>query len=75
MKSKTFAAAALALISLASCSADKTKDQTMESKEPVKETVVRADSIDLAIALGEEKATGRVEVYDMGDFRLHVYYT
>lgn len=75
MKSKTFAAAALALISLASCSADKTKDQTMESKEPVKETVVRPDSIDLAVALGEEKATGRVEVYDMGDFRLHVYYT
>lgn len=47
----------------------------MESKEPAKETVVRPDSIDLAIALGEEKATGRVEVYDLEDFKLHVYYT
>lgn len=75
MKSKTFAAAALALISLASCTANKTKDQSMESKEPANETVLRPDSIDLAVALGEEKAAGRVEVYDMGDFRLHVYYT
>ena len=75
MKSKNFAAAALALISLASCSANKTNDQTMESKEPVKETVVGPDNIDLAIALGEENATGHVEVYDMGDFKLHVYYT
>lgn len=47
----------------------------MESKEPANETVLRPDSIDLAVALGEEKAAGRVEVYDMGDFRLHVYYT
>lgn len=75
MKSKTFAAAALALISLASCTANKTKDQSMESKEPANETVLRPDSIDLAVALSEEKAAGRVEVYDMGDFRLHVYYT
>ena len=75
MKSKNLAAAALALISLASCSANKTNDQTMESKEPVKETVVGPDNIDLAIALGEENATGHVEVYDMGDFKLHVYYT
>lgn len=74
MKSKTFAAA-LALVFLASCTANKTNDQTMESKESVKETVVRPDSIDLAIALGEEKTTGRVEVYDLEDFKLHVYYT
>lgn len=47
----------------------------MESKESANETVLRPDSIDLAVALGEEKAAGRVEVYDMGDFRLHVYYT
>lgn len=75
MKSITLAAAALALISLASCSASKTKDQTMDSMETAKDTVVRPDSIDLAATLGEDKATGRVEVYDMGDFKLNVYYT
>lgn len=75
MKCKTLAATALAIIAVTGCTANKTKDQTMDSKAPVMEAVIRPDSINLAAELGEEKATGRVEVYDMGDFKLHVYYT
>lgn len=75
MKCKTLAVAAFALIALAGCTANKTKDNIMKSNEAVKETVLRPDSINLAAMLGEEKAVGRVEVYDMGDFKLHVYYT
>lgn len=75
MKLKTLAATALAIIAITGCTANKTKEQTMDSKEPVKETVIRPDSVNLAAELGEVKAIGRVEVYDMGDFKLHVYYT
>ena len=47
----------------------------MESKDKAKQVFLLPDKIDLAALLGEEKAAGRVEVFDMGDFRLHVYYT
>ena len=36
---------------------------------------LKPENINLAALLGEEKAAGRVEVYDLGNFRLHVYYT
>lgn len=35
----------------------------------------KPENIDIAKLLGEDRAAGRVEVYDLGDFRLHVYYT
>lgn len=40
-----------------------------------KETALKPELVDLAKLLGQEKAAGRVEVYNLGDFRLHVYYT
>lgn len=36
---------------------------------------LKPENINLAALLGEVKAAGRVEVYDLGNFRLHVYYT
>lgn len=36
---------------------------------------LKPENINLAALLGEEKAAGRVEVYDLDNFRLHVYYT
>lgn len=76
MKLKTLAAAALAVTALASCTANKTKETAMEeTKEPAVATTLQPDSINLATLLGEEKPAGRVEVYNLGDFKLHVYYT
>lgn len=75
MKCKTLAAAAVALTALAGCTANKTEQNDMESKEQVNETAVQAENIDLAALTGEDKAAGRVEVYNLGDFKLHVYYT
>ena len=76
MKGKALVMTALALTVLASCTANKTKENIMnDNKEQAKETALQPDSIDLASILGEEKAAGRVEVYDLGDFKVHVYYT
>ena len=75
MKFTTLAIAAVAIISLASCTNNKTKENVMENDNLNKETALKPDSVNLASLLGEEKSAGRVEVYDLGDFRLHVYYT
>lgn len=74
MKFTTLATAAVAVISLASCNNNKTKENVMENDNLNKETALKPDSVNLASLLGEEKSAGRVEVYDLGDFRLHVYY-
>lgn len=73
--SKHLAAAAIALFALTGCAADKSKEKVMESKEKVAETIVNPENINLATIVGEEKPAGRVELYDLGDFKLHVYYT
>lgn len=44
-------------------------------KMQVKQQALVAVNVNLAAILGEEKPAGRVEIYDLGDFRLHVYYT
>lgn len=75
MKFTTLAIAAVAIISLASCTNNKTKENVMENDNLNKETALKPDSVNLASLLGKEKSAGRVEIYDLGDFRLHVYYT
>ena len=75
MKFTTLATAAVAIISLASCTNNKTKENVMENDNLNKETALKPDSVNLASLLGEEKSAGSVEIYDLGDFRLHVYYT
>lgn len=75
MKSKTLVAATLAVATLASCSANKTKENVMENNQSTKETALVPDSIDLGALLEETSPAGRVEVYDLGNFKLHVYYT
>lgn len=75
MKRLTLAAAALAVMTLSGCSANKAKETKMENNETNKEIEIKADSINLGAILGEEKTAGRVDLYDLGDFRLHVYYT
>lgn len=73
--SKHLAAAAIALFALTGCGADKSKEKVMESKEKVAETIVKPENINLVTVVGEGTPAGRVELYDLGDFRLHVYYT
>lgn len=38
-------------------------------------TTLKPVNVNLSALLGEEKPAGRVEIYDLGDFKLHVYYT
>lgn len=73
MKCKTIAAAAVAATTLAGCSAGNTKAN--ETSVAQDEITLTPDTIGLAAVIGEESPAGRVEVYDLGDFRLHVYYT
>lgn len=47
----------------------------METTKRTQVTAIKPENINLAAILGEEKPAGRVEVYDLGNFKLHVYYT
>lgn len=75
MKTRILMPAALALVLMAGCNANKNKETVMENKEVKQETAVTPVNVNLNDYLGEEKAAGRVEVYDFDNFRLHVYYT
>ena len=47
----------------------------MKNNETDSRTTLTAQTLDLGKALGDEKAIGKVEIYNLDGFRLHVYYT
>lgn len=76
MKSKTIITAVSAILIMTGCTANKNKEQVMEEKQVTEETTaITPDSINLGAVIGEAKTAGRVEVYDLDSFKLHVYYT
>lgn len=60
---------------IANFAADKTKYNDMETSSKTQGPAPKPENINLAKILGEEKPAGRVEVYNLGTFKLHVYYT
>lgn len=76
MKSKSIITAVSAILIMTGCTANKNKEQVMEEKQVTEETTaITPDSINLGAVIGEAKTAGRVEVYDLDSFKLHVYYT
>lgn len=74
MKSKILAIAILA--ATAACgNADKTNESDMKNNETDSRTTLTAQTLDLGKAISDEKAIGKVEIYNLDGFRLHVYYT
>lgn len=74
MKSKILAIAMLA--ATAACgNANKTNESDMKNNETDSRTTLTAQTVDLGKTFGEEKTIGKVEIYNLDGFRLHVYYT
>lgn len=75
MKLKSIIAAVSVILIMTGCKANKNKETVMEDKQMKERTTIKPDSINLGAVIGEGKTAGRVEVYDLDTFKLHVYYT